>query len=554
MRVLFDYHKLLSVVENGVTEIVENVNDAQKHAHRESTKKDKKALYFIHQEIKKPIKQVFQSQVSIKGDQGGETSQKHSGSRSRGRGRGFYFNKGHGGHNNNYGVGGNDQEKSNFDHQQNSKGCGHGCGRGRYDKSNVECYHCHKHGHYSNECKCKDNTQKAHCVQGDDDVDGGHALLMVIVVGETPNYHIWFLDTRCTNHMSGKRELFVDLDESFHTKVKFVDNRTIPVIGKRRILINLKNGNHKYISNVFYIPSMKSNLLSVGQLLEKGYVMSLRDHQFSILDNQDSEPMTFEEAIQDSKWVNVMNEEIKPIERNNTWVLTDIPQGHKAIDVKWVFKTKVKSNGETIKLIIGLVAQNQWKIHQMDVNSAFLSGPLEEEVYVQQPPGFMKQGSEDKVNNYGDILLLSIYVDDLIFTGNNPTMIEDSKKSMMDNCAILGYSDSDWVGDLDDQKSTSRCYFNFGATTFSWSSKSSLLLLYQLVKQNLAKNPVTHGRSKHIDVRYHFLRDQVGKKAIELVYCKSENQVANILTKPLKFEAFIKLRSMLGMTTLLDQD
>ena len=44
--------------------------------------------------------------------------------------------------------------------------------------------------------------------------------------------------------------------------------------------------------------------------------------------------------------MNAMNEEIKAIERNNTWKLTNIPQGHKAINVKWVFKTKVKSNSE----------------------------------------------------------------------------------------------------------------------------------------------------------------------------------------------------------------
>ncbi|GKU86688.1 hypothetical protein SLEP1_g1181 [Rubroshorea leprosula] len=51
MRVLFDYDELLSIVENGVAEIVENASDAQKHAHRDSKKKDKKALYFIHQGV-----------------------------------------------------------------------------------------------------------------------------------------------------------------------------------------------------------------------------------------------------------------------------------------------------------------------------------------------------------------------------------------------------------------------------------------------------------------------------------------------------------------------
>lgn len=109
---------------------------------------------------------------------------------------------------------------------------------------------------------------------------------MVTTATEYPNDHIWFLDTGCTNHMCGKRELFVDLDESIRTEVRFADDRTIPVMGKGRILIKLKNGDHNYISDVFYVPNMKSNLISLGQLLEKGYDMRLYDMHLSILDEK----------------------------------------------------------------------------------------------------------------------------------------------------------------------------------------------------------------------------------------------------------------------------
>ena len=64
---------------------------------------------------------------------------------------------------------------------------------------------------------------------------------------------------------------------------------------------------------------------------------------------------------------------------------------------------------------------------------------------------------------------------------------------------------------------------------------------------NLAKNPVFHQRSKHIDIRYHFLRDQVGKNMIKLEYYRSEDQIADIFTKSLKINVFIKLRDMLSM-------
>ncbi|GAA0144191.1 hypothetical protein LIER_04703 [Lithospermum erythrorhizon] len=66
----------------------------------------------------------------------------------------------------------------------------------------------------------------------------------------------------------------------------------------------------------------------------------------------------------------------------------------------------------------------------------------------------------------------------------------------------------------------------------------------------LSKNPVMHGRSKHIDVRYHFLRDLVKKGIVSLVYCGSEDQIADIMTKALKVELFLKQRAALGMINL----
>ena len=63
----------------------------------------------------------------------------------------------------------------------------------------------------------------------------------------------------------------------------------------------------------------------------------------------------------------------------------------------------------------------------------------------------------------------------------------------------------------------------------------------------LSKNPVLHGRSKHIDVRFHFLRDLTRDGVVELVYCNTHEQVADIMTKPINLEAFLKLRDKLGM-------
>ena len=64
--------------------------------------------------------------------------------------------------------------------------------------------------------------------------------------------------------------------------------------------------------------------------------------------------------------------------------------------------------------------------------------------------------------------------------------------------------------------------------------------------QALAKNPVFHDRSKHIDTRYHFIRDCIAKKEVKLEYVKTQDQIADIFTKPLKFEVFRRLRNSIG--------
>ena len=72
----------------------------------------------------------------------------------------------------------------------------------------------------------------------------------------------------------------------------------------------------------------------------------------------------------------------------------------------------------------------------------------------------------------------------------------------------------------------------------------------------LSRNPVMHGRSKHIDVRFQFLRDPCKDEKIELQYCKSGEQIANILTIPLKQPEFEKLRNMLEVCSVqsIDQE
>ena len=60
---------------------------------------------------------------------------------------------------------------------------------------------------------------------------------------------------------------------------------------------------------------------------------------YALLANYD--PITFQEAVKDSKWQKAMKEEIRSIEKNNSWEIVEVPKGQKSIGVKWVYKTKL---------------------------------------------------------------------------------------------------------------------------------------------------------------------------------------------------------------------
>ncbi|KAK9750670.1 hypothetical protein RND81_02G212500 [Saponaria officinalis] len=157
---------------------------------------------------------------------------------------------------------------------------------------------------------------------------------------------------------------------------------------------------------------------------------------------------------------------------------------------------------------------------------------------------------------------------------------------------LFGFCDSDYAGDLDDRKSTSGYAFMLGSATISWCSKkqpivtlstteaefvaaatcaSQALWLRNILEElqfkqkystklfcdnssaiKLSKNPGFHGKCKHIDVRYHFLRNLSKEGVIDLVFCKSTDQVADIFTKPLTVDSFEKFRKLLGVCTMQD--
>ena len=163
----------------------------------------------------------------------------------------------------------------------------------------------------------------------------------------------------------------------------------------------------------------------------------------------------------------------------------------------------------------------------------------------------------------------------------NLTYVKDSPE------AIIGYSDADWAGDVQDRRSTSGNVFLLGggAITLSSRKQSSVALstveaeymalrvakqegpwLRQLQEElgvteagstlifednqgaiSMAKNAVFHKRTKHVQIRYHFVREAVEKGTITLEYCSTDNMLADSFTKALARDQFEKLRAGIGL-------
>lgn len=154
-------------------------------------------------------------------------------------------------------------------------------------------------------------------------------------------------------------------------------------------------------------------------------------------------------------------------------------------------------------------------------------------------------------------------------------------------CNFLDFTEYNWCGDKDDRKPTAGYIFMFGAIPISWCSKKEMIVppssyeveyiavslcacqiiwLMNLLEElcssedeavtllvdnfsaiNPYKNPIAHGMSKHIEMRFYYFRELVRKERLRLGYCISKDQVADLLTKRVTNDVFKRLKICMGM-------
>nr|GEX06341.1 hypothetical protein [Tanacetum cinerariifolium] len=305
---------------------------------------------------------------------------------------------------------------------------------------------------------------------------------------------------------------------------------------------------------------------------------------------------------------------------------------------------------EVVRLFITYAAHKSFTVYHMDIKTTFLYGPLKEEVYVNQPDGFVDPYHHDKVFRlkkalYGFKQALRAWYDELskfllskgfskgihihqsphgIFINQAKYAQEILKKHGMTSCDSIGtpmatkhldadlsgtpvdqtkyriserhrfeltaFSDSDHAGCLDSRKSTSGGIQFLGCDKLvSWSLKKQDCTLMSLAEAEyvslsvccaqvlwmrtqltdygfhfdkipmycdskaiiaISCNPIQHLHTKHIDVRYHFIKEKVEKGIVELFFVRTEYQLSDLFTKPLPEEMFKYLVRRLGMRCL----
>ncbi|CAL8988835.1 unnamed protein product, partial [Prunus brigantina] len=221
----------------------------------------------------------------------------------------------------------------------------------------------------------------------------------------------------------------------------------------------------------------------------------------------ETEPQTYKEAMSSPEapfWKEAINSEVESILQNNTWELVNLPPGNKPIGYKWIFKKKLKPDGTidkykarlvakgyrqkegldffdtyspvtritSIRMLIAIAAVYNMEIHQMDVKTTFLNGDLEEEIYMEQPEGFVVEGEE-----------------------------------------------AEWLR-------------NFLEDILIWPKPVTICIhCDSTAAQSRAKNSVYNGKSRHIRRRHNTIKQLISSGIISIDYIKSKENLADPLTK-----------------------
>eukprot|EP00873_Tetraselmis_striata_P004193 jgi/Tetstr1/424457/TSEL_014986.t1 len=380
--------------------------------------------------------------------------------------------------------------------------------------------------------------------------------------------HKWIFDSGATSHMVARYE-------------EYSDYQTIP----RR-----------------WISGLGAYAVAVVQ---EDFIRNIDPCEWVLLAGEaPGDPLTYTEAMNSSLaawWLEAMHQEYNSLDSRRTWELVVLPGGRKAVKSKWLYKTKHNSDGTTarykarvvakgfsqvegidytdtfaptvkfttLRVIFSIAAHHRLHIEQTDVDCAFLYADLSEEIYMEQPRGFEQYGPNGEklvcrlrkavyglkqaphnwhklLNDYmtsqhcrqlrtdpgayvfrssdGGILgIIAIYVDDIIIVSNSRPWIAHFKQAL---------------GQRFDIKELGTCSWLLGMKV-EHDLTAGVIKIHQ--SKYIHDMLERFARTKHLDLRLHFVRDAQRSKKIKMYYVPTADMLADTFTKPLasrqQFEA-----------------
>nr|GEX58556.1 zinc finger, CCHC-type [Tanacetum cinerariifolium] len=263
--------------------------------------------------------------------------------------------------------------------------------------------------------------------------------------------------------------------------------------------------------------------------------------QHSYCFNVEDDPKIFDEPMKSQDvafWKEAINDEMDSIMGNNTWMLANLPPGCKPLGCKWIFKRKLKVDKtiekfkamlviqgfkqklginyfdtyalvariSTIRLLIAMASIHILIIHQMDVKISFLNGELNEEVYTNQPQGFIMSENENKVYLLGGGAI--------------------SWASKKQTCITGSTMESEFVA--------------LAAVSKEAECKGSATLAK-------AYSQMYNRKSRHLGVKHNMIRDLIMNEVISIEFVRSQQNLASNLINGLPKDLVIKSAEEMGL-------
>nr|GEY16879.1 retrovirus-related Pol polyprotein from transposon TNT 1-94 [Tanacetum cinerariifolium] len=294
-----------------------------------------------------------------------------------------------------------------------------------------------------------------------------------------------------------------------------------------------------------------------------------------------------------------MQDEIHEFDRLQVWELVPQPDCVMIIALKWIYKVKLDEYGDVLKnkallvakgyrqeegidfeesfapvarieaihIFIANVTSRNMTVYQMDVKTAFLNGELKEEVYVSQPEGFVDPDHPTHVYHLKKALYGLKQAPRAcpggIFINQSKFALEILQKVGMDSCDSIDTPmvdrlklDEDLLRIPVDQ---TRFRSMVGSLMYLTASRPDLVFaVYMCARALPSLQPRWNTspclgvvlRSKHIDIRHHFIREQVERGVVELYFVSTDYRLADIFTKALPRQQFEFILPRLGMKSM----